>query len=117
VRIGANCDLRECIIGRDVHIADGVKIGRGALIGNGVRIGKGAQIPDYARVGRERWRAEDDDEEEEDEEEESEEEKGKSSIKVRAVADFSPTRKNPWQRLCGSSLASGGGRTSRRLGR
>jgi hypothetical protein len=100
VRIGANCDLRECIIGRDVHIADGVKIGRGALIGNGVR-----------------RRAEDDDEEEEDEEEESEEEKGKSSIKVRAVADFSPTRKNPWQRLCGSSLASGGGRTSRRLGR
>jgi hypothetical protein len=81
-----------------------------------VRIGKGAQIPDYARVGRERWRAEDDDDEEEEEEEESEEEKGESSIKVRAVADFSPARKDPRKRLCWSPLASGRRRTSRRLG-
>jgi translation initiation factor eIF-2B subunit epsilon len=113
VRIGANCDLRECIIGRDVHIADGVKIGRGALIGNGVRIGKGAQIPDYARVGRERWRAEDDDDEEDEEEEESEEEKGELSGVVGAVADFSLARKDSWKRLCWSPMASGGGGTSR----
>jgi len=99
-----------------VHIADGVKIGRGALIGNGVRIGKGAQIPDYARVGRERWRAEDDDDEEEEEEEESEEEKGKPSTKVRAVADCSSARKDPWQRFCWTPLASGGGRASSRFG-
>jgi hypothetical protein len=81
-----------------------------------VRIGKGAQIPDYARVGRERWRAEDDDDEEEEEEEESEEEKGELVCMVGTVADFSPTRKDPWQRLCWSPLASGGGGTSRRLG-
>ena len=115
VRIGANCDLRECIIGRDVHIADGVKIGRGALIGNGVRIGKGAQIPDYARVGRERWRAEDDDEEEEDEEE-SEEEKSEPWCIVGVFANISSTREDPGQRFCRSSLASRRGGTSRRLG-
>jgi translation initiation factor eIF-2B subunit epsilon len=75
--VGANCVLEECIIGRDVHIADGVKIGRGALLGNGVRIGKGAQIPDYARVGREKWRSEYDDDSEDEEEQDGEEERGK----------------------------------------
>ena len=113
VRIGANCDLRECIIGRDVHIADGVKIGRGALIGNGVRIGKGAQIPDYARVGRERWRAEDDDEEEE-EETESEEEKSEWLIFLSSV-DISSSREDLGQRLCRLFVATGRGRTGRRL--
>ena len=85
------------------------------MIGNGVRIGKGAQIPDYARVGRERWRAEDD-EDEEEEEEESEEEKGELSFAVGAVANLSPTRKDPWKRLCWSSLATGRGGASRGLG-
>jgi translation initiation factor eIF-2B subunit epsilon len=80
VRIGANCVLEECIIGRDVHIADGVKIGRGALLGNGVRIGKGAQIPDYARIGREKWQPEYEGDSDDEEEEESEEEKGKLTV-------------------------------------
>lgn len=80
VRVGANCVLEECIIGRDVHIADGVKIGRGALLGNGVRIGKGAQIPDYARVGREKWRSEYDDESDEDEEGDDEDERGRCRL-------------------------------------
>lgn len=77
VRIGANCLLQECIIGKDVHIADGVTIGKGALLGNGVRIGKGAKIPDYARIGREKWRAEYDDDDEEEDEEETEDAKSK----------------------------------------
>lgn len=72
-RIGANCYLHQCIIGKDVHIADGVKLGRGVVIGNGVRIGKGAQIPDFARIGSEKWRAEYDDDDSEDEEEENSE--------------------------------------------
>jgi translation initiation factor eIF-2B subunit epsilon len=55
VRIGANCTLNSCMIGRNVEIADNVKIGKGVLLGDGVKLGKGVNIPDFARIGRERW--------------------------------------------------------------
>lgn len=61
------------MIGKEVHISDGVKVGKGALIGNGVRLGKNVTIPDFARVGRDKWRPEDwDEDDEEDEEDEAE---------------------------------------------
>ncbi|EIW73036.1 hypothetical protein TREMEDRAFT_42152 [Tremella mesenterica DSM 1558] len=66
VRIGANCSLTQCMIGRDVHISDRVKIGRGALIGHGVRLGKDVQIPEFARVGRVPYTRDDDPDAEDD---------------------------------------------------
>ncbi|ORY23264.1 nucleotide-diphospho-sugar transferase [Naematelia encephala] len=72
VRIGANCLLEECIVGKNVQIADGVKIGRGVLIGDGVKLGKGAAVPDFARIGRERYRPDNFDSDDEDEDEDDE---------------------------------------------
>lgn len=75
VRIGANCTLEECILGKGVDIGDGVKVGKGVLVGDGVKLGKGIRVPDFTRIGKERFRPEDWDEDDEDEE--GEEEKGK----------------------------------------
>ncbi|WWC90224.1 uncharacterized protein L201_005157 [Kwoniella dendrophila CBS 6074] len=72
VRIGANCILRECIIGEGVIIGDDVKVGKGALLGNGVRLGKGTIIPEFARIGRDRYKGDDYDSDEEEEEDEEE---------------------------------------------
>lgn len=113
--MGANCVLEECIIGRDVHIADGVKIGRGALIGNGVRIGKGAQIPDYARIGSEKWQPEYEEDSDDEDEKDSEEEKGGFEHWTRRLTD-STTRKDSRQRLRWIPLASGRRATGGRFG-
>jgi translation initiation factor eIF-2B subunit epsilon len=95
VRIGANCKLEECIIGKEVHISDGVKIGKGALIGNGVRLGKNVTIPNFARVGRERWRPEDWDEDDEDEDDEEEEEDGEFQLSIVGLrVSLTPARRN-----------------------
>ena len=73
VRIGANCSLNNCIVGRNVQIGDNVTIGKGVLLGDGVKLGKGVTVPEFARVGRERYVPEYADEEDEIE---GEEEKG-----------------------------------------
>jgi translation initiation factor eIF-2B subunit epsilon len=73
VRIGANCSLNNCIVGRNVQIGDNVKIGKGVLLGDGVKLGKGITVPEFARVGRERYVPDYADEEDEIE---GEEEKG-----------------------------------------
>lgn len=80
VRIGANCRLEECMIGKGVEIADGAQVGRGALIGNGVKLGKGANVPSFARVARERYLPDEDGEDDADGDipEETEAESGQS---------------------------------------
>ncbi|KAI9633264.1 nucleotide-diphospho-sugar transferase, partial [Dioszegia hungarica] len=68
VLVGSHCHLDNCIIGKDVVIADDVTVGRGALVGDGVKLGKGVQVPPWTRVGRERWRPEGWEEGDEDQE-------------------------------------------------
>ena len=66
VRIGANCYLEQCMVGKGVHLADGVRVGRGVLIGDGVHLSKGVEVPAFARVGRVPYRSEDDSDEEDE---------------------------------------------------
>lgn len=70
VRIGAHCNIEECIIGDGVVIGDDVTVGKGALIGNGVKIGNGVTIPEFARIGRVQYRDDDYDSDDGSDEEE-----------------------------------------------
>jgi mannose-1-phosphate guanylyltransferase len=49
-RIGAGCELRDCIVAPRCEIGDGTRIGGGAVLGEGVRIGAGNVITHGARI-------------------------------------------------------------------
>jgi acyl-[acyl carrier protein]--UDP-N-acetylglucosamine O-acyltransferase len=99
------------MIGRNVQIADNVKVGRGVLLGDGVKLGRGVTIPDFVRVGRERFLPEYHDEEDE---EESEPEKSEDEYEIVSLINSTKTG-DPRHGIDRIHLAHGGGRNRRRL--
>lgn len=49
-RIGADCELRDCIVGAGCHIGAGTKITGGAVLGDGVKVGAHNVIARGARI-------------------------------------------------------------------
>ena len=50
VAVGADCNLRECIVAEGARIGDGAEVRPGAVIGKDARIGAGAVVEEDARV-------------------------------------------------------------------
>ena len=49
-RIGAGCELRDCIVGAGCRIGDGTQITGGAVLGEGVSVGADNVITRGARI-------------------------------------------------------------------